>query len=392
MGLPDDYRVTLSKACDQCIQAKRKCSRNLPKCLRCAKRRIPCRYKNSPLDGSVIHQAAKFTAATRKAGPIRKSEKFDNPLNSPFFRGIAKTIENTYSLDPTAPRFISLGMKEPEIILAMDETSVKYLADHFKSFPSVFIQTGGGPFIHPKLYQEGLPPPLRNIISLCHVYAHLDGSNKSFPLAISHAAEALLESRPNLYTFKLKLAFVQALILLQIITLFSPMALMTPLLYQQAENRVALLKASVRELYRSMPETLPPAMPPYEAWVLGESCRRTMHIGHLVHGVYLMLTKGTFNLTMFVKALPLCRNVGLWELDPSAQDEWGIKDGNKFGNAKVLDSELISYRELTDLWDNDEVEKLHLFEEMLIAACKGIHSVQDRFLGFHSPPQHGERG
>jgi hypothetical protein len=330
--------------------------------------------------------------ATRKPGPIRKNEKFDNPLNSPFFRGIARTIDNTYSLDPTAPRFVSLGMKEPDIILAMDESSVKYLADHFKSFPSVFIETGGAPFIHPKLYQEGLPPPLRNILSLCHSYTHLDYSHESFPLAITHAAKALLETRPNLHTFKLKLAFVQSLILLQIITLFSSTPPMTPLLYQQAENRVALLEASVRELYRSMPETLPTSMPPYEAWVLGESCRRTMHVGHLVHGVYLMLTKGTFNLTMFVKALPLCRNMGLWELDASEPNVWDTDEGDRCRNARVLDSELISYRELTDLWDNDEVEKLPLFEEMLIAACKGINSVQERFLDFHSPPQNDGRG
>ena len=56
-----------------------------------------------------------------------------------------------------------------------------------------------------------------------------------------------------------------------------------------------------------------------------------MHVAHLIHGVYLMQTQGTVNLMMFVKALPLCRNVGLWELDPSVDNELGENAGDQTG-------------------------------------------------------------
>ena len=321
--------------------------------------------------------------ATRRLAPIREH---DNPINSPFFRGLARTIKNSYSLHDTTPRLTSTRMREPDIILAMDKSSVNYLADHFRSFPSIFIQTGGGPFIHPKLYQDSLPDSLQSMLTLCNSYTHLDPSDHNLSVDICNASRTLLGLRPTLHSFKAELGFVQSLILLQIITLFAPSPPITPLLRQQADNRVPLLKASVEELYRSMPATLPSSMPPYEAWVLAESCRRTMHVAHLVHGVYLMQTRGTFNLTMFVKALPLCRNVGLWELDPSIYNEQGGNLGDQNGNVRALGAELISYRELTDMWDNDEVQQLHLFEEMLIAACKGIDSVTEKFLDCHSPP------
>jgi hypothetical protein len=321
--------------------------------------------------------------ATHRLGPIREH---DNAINSPFFRGLAITIKNSYSLHQTIPRLASTRMREPDIILAMDKPSVNYLADHLKSLPSLFIQTGGGPFIHPKLYQDGLPDTLQSILTLCNSYSQLGPSDHTLSVDICNASRTLLDLHPSLHNFKAELAFVQSLILLQIITLFTPSPPITPLLRQQADNRVPLLQASVEGLYRSTPATLPSSMPPYEAWVLAESCRRTMHVAHLVHGVYLMQTQGTFNLTMFVKALPLCRNVGLWELDPSVDNELGGNAGDQTGNVRALETELISYRELTDMWDNDEVQQLHLFEEMLIAACKGIDSVRERFLDFHTPP------
>lgn len=386
--MSDRNRVTLSKACDQCIQAKRKCSRSLPRCQRCEKRKIPCRYKNAPLDGKIFPPGAVFLVATRRYEPIEDGE---NPMNSPFFRGLARTIKNSYSPHSSLPRLSPRQMGQPDIILAMDKSSVIYLADHLRSFPSILIQTGGAPFIHPQLYRDGLPPALQNIVALCNLYTRSNASDyHTLSEDISNAAQTLLNFRPTLHTFKSKLAFVQSLILLQIITLFSSPSLITPILRQQAENRIQLLRALVQDLYRSTPATLPPSIPPYQAWVLAESCRRTIHVAHLLHGVYLMLTRGYLHLTIFVKALPLCRNSGLWEHDPSAYDEQLNGAADESGSTRALESELISYRELTDMWDNDEVKHLHLFEEMLIAACKGIESVKARLLKFHTPPANVE--
>jgi len=45
-------RAKLSRGCDQCIKAKRKCNRGVPSCQRCTKRRILCIYRNQPLHDS----------------------------------------------------------------------------------------------------------------------------------------------------------------------------------------------------------------------------------------------------------------------------------------------------------------------------------------------------
>ena len=382
--MPNEQRVTLSKACDQCIQAKRKCSRSLPRCQRCSARKIACKYKNIPLDGEILPPRAMALVDAHRS---ERSQDDDTTINSPFFRGLARTMRKYYSSNHTLPRLSRTQELEPEIILAMDKPTVNYLLDHLKSFPMVLIQTGGAPFIHPQLYQDGHPPCLQNIVALCKIYVHLNPSNfHILPSVISHSTKVLLGSRPTLHTFKSKLAFVQSLILLQIITLFSPSPPITTILRQQAENRVSLLKSIVMDLYCSSPASLPSSMSPYEAWILAESCRRTIHVAHIIQGVYLMLTRGSFTLTMFVKALPLCGNLGRWELEPSACGERSNTAGPEGGNIGQLDAGLISYRELIDMWDNDEVKQLDLFEEMLIAACHGIDSVKGKFLDFHSPP------
>jgi hypothetical protein len=381
--MSNEQRVTLSKACNQCIQAKRKCSRSLPKCQRCSERRVPCKYKNTPLDGKIIPPGVVFLAPTSRSG---SSQDDDNPIDSPFFRALSKTPRNSCSSHYTLPRLSTAHILQPDIILAMDAPTVSYLLDHFRSFPLLLVQTGGVPFIHPQLYQDGYLPYLQNILALCNLYVHINTSHLDIlPSAISYSIKVLLSSRPTVHTFKSKLAFVQSLILLQIITLFSPFPPITTTFRQQAENRVQLLKSLVEDLYVSTPASLPSSMPPYQAWILAESCRRTIHVGRMIQGVYLMLTRGSFNLTMFVKALPLCKNVGLWELNSSAynmQCNTTRDGGSKVG---LLAADLISYRELTDMWDNDEVKQLHLFEEMLIAACKGLDDVKAKFLNYHPP-------
>lgn len=98
-----------------------------------------------------------------------------------------------------------------------------------------------------------------------------------------------------------------------------------------------------------------------------------------------MLTEGNFKLTLFVEALPLNRNAELWERDPSGCDEQrkggsghGGQRGGMSGAGKLRASEtdLISYRELTDMWDNGEVKDPSFFEELLLVACKGVNNVK----------------
>jgi hypothetical protein len=153
-------------------------------------------------------------------------------------------------------------------------------------------------------------------------------------------------------------------------TLFCPT--IDQALRQQAERRMPLLKVWAVKLYQSVPTYLPASMSPRQAWILAESCRRTIHMCHMVSGLYSMLKFGCFTLTLFVEALPLHRNGHLWD-DSLYFNQTSSEAGP---SAPRLDEgNLISYRELTDLWEEGQFRQPRLFEEMLIAACKGIGSV-----------------
>jgi hypothetical protein len=115
-----------------------------------------------------------------------------------------------------------------------------------------FVRNGGTLFIHPKLYQDGLPDPLHDIIALCAMDIHHSIANQHIISgAVSSTARHLVQSIPSTHTFISKLAFVQSLILLQIMTLFCPT--IDQALRQQAERRMPLLKVWAIKLYQSAP-------------------------------------------------------------------------------------------------------------------------------------------
>jgi hypothetical protein len=92
----------------------------------------------------------------------------------------------------------------------------------------------------------------------------------------------------------------------------------------------------------------------------------------MVSGLYSMLKFGCFTLTLFVEALPLNRNGHLWD-DSLYFNKTTPEAGPS--SPRLDETDLISYRELTDLWEDGQFRQPGLFEEMLLAACKGISSV-----------------
>jgi hypothetical protein len=262
-------------------------------------------------------------------------------------------------------------LNTPEVILTFDQPTVKYLTDHLRTFPMAFVRNGSTLFIHRQLYQDGLPDPLQDIFALCAMDIHHSQANQHIiSRAISSSASHLIQSIPSTHTFISKLAFVQSLILLQIMTLYSPTV--DQALRQQAERRMPLLKVWAVKLYQSAPSYLPASMSPRQAWILAESCRRTIHLCHMVSGLYSMLKFGCFALTLFVEALPLNRNGHLWD-DNLYFNQTAPETDLSF--PRLNEADLISYRELTDLWEEGQFRQPGLFEEMLLAACKGIGNV-----------------
>jgi hypothetical protein len=361
-------QVTLARGCGACIKAKRKCSRTLPRCQRCLQKKISCGYRNAPLNSG-----GDFTQRSTHSSSSEVDSSFDHKSRSP-------TSSPHYQCSPTrwnpqcrTTASVSIDwkvLKSPEVVLTIDKSTIKYLRAHLESFPASFVQTGGTLFIHPDLYPAGLPPYMQSAFTLCGVYTHTTSRNYMMEQAIWETSKSLIQQQPA-HTFTSKLAFVQALVLLQIITLFSPTS--SQALKERAENRMPLLRKHMLELYYSVPAYLPASMTPYDAWVLAESCRRTLHVAHILTGVHSVLSRGCFTLTLFVEALPLERNAFLWDYSMVSSE----KTKEVCPQPKA---DLISYRELMDMWDRGEIQEPRLLEEMLIAGCKGVDNVKNGIL------------
>ena len=215
------------------------------------------------------------------------------------------------------------------------------------------------------MYENGLPPSLRTIRTLCRIRQSTRDISHLYHQAITSAVENLLVSISTTHTFTDKLALAQSLILLQVITLLFPLPAV--ILKNQAENRMPLLKNYIQELYRSTPNTLPSFMSRYQAWLLAESCRRTLHIAHMVEGIHSVMSRGSFTLTPFVVSLPFDLNrAWIWEDNAN----------NELERDLLRPTELISYRELIELWENGELRKPSQFVEMLLVACKGVDEIR----------------
>lgn len=77
---------------------------------------------------------------------------------------------------------------------------------------------------------------------------------------------------------------------------------------------------------------------------------------------------GYFRLTLYGEALPVNMNSGLWDWDTT-------------GNPPMMDessnTQLISYRELVDMWEMRKTTRFGKFEELLLVACKGTEAVNE---------------
>ena len=218
-----------------------------------------------------------------------------------------------------------------------------------------------------------MPAPLQALHTICNIHTSSSKLNHLYGEAINTAVHDILKTISSTHTFAVKLALAQSLLLLQIITLLFPAP--SAVLRKHAENRMTLLHKVIQDLYKSMPETLPSSMSRYQSWLLAESCRRTLHIAHMLSGIHSILSHGSFILTPFVVALPLDLNrAQIWENNQMSPDaEKGDKDWEKEFSAPT---DLVSYRELIELWDSGKVREPTQFVEMLLIACKGADEIK----------------
>ncbi|RDW72070.1 hypothetical protein BP5796_08104 [Coleophoma crateriformis] len=266
-------------------------------------------------------------------------------------------------------------LNPPDLTGAVNRETCVFLVNQLLSLPREFAATSAALFIHRRLYEKGLPPLLHELKQLCAL--HSTQEPEPFYQAIQTATTRLLSTTSTIHTFPSMLTLVQALLLLQILTLFNFQ--LPPPLRRAAEQRIPLLRHWSQKLYLSAPVALPGAFSVYRAWIVAESVRRTILVSHKVEGIYAMLKEGIFAHTLFVEALPFASRNDWWGSgggDAEPIDECVIPSEEPLGPVGLTD--LVSYREFRDAWVRGEIRELGLFEQLLIATCLGVEAVKLR--------------
>ncbi|KAJ8115992.1 hypothetical protein OPT61_g2487 [Boeremia exigua] len=391
-------RPTRHKSCVGCIQTKRRCDRNQPKCQRCITRGSDCQYVGSndtrrhtrrqqvaerPILDTVPDWGAQnldvelLSSATLASASLGGNifEFPQHPFNLPL---------DSQSLVPsigdlgTQPR---LPSTDPDNRLY---DRVEYCATRLSLLPDLFAKSGQNMFIHRQTFQSLLSPALQQAMSACALYCTRTSHTKALVRQILHhnVQHLLATTDPASASNHDLIAALQALILYQLIRLFDgDIRLRTA---AEADTPTTILWASELRS-RACASTLPlhpvvtfsSSCDDWHIWLLSESLRRTVVTAFMLRGVYQYLKSGTHCPT--VVGVYFTAQEGLW----NAQSELGW---NRVRNEKVELQVLVNAcDELMALASPTELEELGV---LVTSTIWGLDATKE-WLGYACSVKHG---
>lgn len=314
--MPTPYR----KACDKCIKSKRRCDLAVPACSRCSLRSLDCHYGNAvaapsgngqqdtglsstPIlhDESLAVSDPNFdSAASRQnfniASEILNSDSpFPMPESNDWWDPVAVmeqlSVPDQLEINNTPQKKVLMGQKYQQRII--------YATRRLKLLPNSFANNGGTFFIHPNLYDSGIPQTLGDTMALCALYSTKSSSNEEMVYRIvSQHAHRTVDGLDWLASPIDFLASAQALALIQLIRLFDGD------IRQRSEAET--IEPTFMSYIRSLQHKMQPIgdgwqnelmsqknrVDGWENWLYAESVRRTVIFGNMLDGLYCFLKHG----------------------------------------------------------------------------------------------------
>lgn len=324
-------------------------------------------YDNEPLTGITTD-------------PVRQQEK---TTTQHYYRMVSQARIHSNGDKISAASLSAVRLPLLPYDVALDERSLSYLKSLIRRHPLSFSRTGSTTFIHPGIL---ISPILGDIQYLLRTLtAELPSVDidilSTIPpnhlFLLNETIISLLSTIPTLKNYMEILQFIQGLILIQILTLFIiPAHILPDLMFQQAQNRQALLERWTWRLWESAPSVLPSYLSSHQVYFLGESVRRTLLVSHELLALWHVVKHGYFVDTVHVASLPFDRRIKLWDLDGEQFKRLIDNDIDR----GVQSSYIVSYREYCDMYDHMAISRLEgQFGAMLLVGAKGLDDVEKRF-------------
>ncbi|KAF5584108.1 RAS small monomeric GTPase [Fusarium subglutinans] len=316
----------------------------VPKCYRCRVRSIECLYPH-PSTRRTLARSSK--ALSQETAGITVDESQTDSQNTSITSDITFDADDLalppfpdYDLDwqeamTNLNDFLVPDLLNPhdtaeKSVLAGEkyQRRIVYTIERFKSYPKQLVLHGQIPFIHRRIVEKYLPPPLTRTLAICALYEIKCETNQQLVYStIQQHADELIDLIQLADSDVDLLSSVQAFILLQIIRLLDGDIRQRA----NAENVETFFVNSIRRLQQRMisveestqilsSQLRTPGSDAWEIWCLTESLRRTVIIGYSLHGLYSFLRNGWDDAHHEFPALSFFGQRALWS--STSRFEW----------------------------------------------------------------------
>ena len=275
----------LRKACRNCTRSKRRCSVQLPSCTRCTNKGLACEYDLEPL--STRRESTESTAT-------HTAELCFLDLVSSL------STQRTYST----------------ISIPMGQSQIRYVIWLLRQTPGLVNAGEVSALVHPKLQFRGD----RNYLARIAKMLERSESQEFHELLAVDIGNIPLGDA---------ITAIQALVLYLIQFLFD----VDSRVQASTESHLWLLRQWVGILWTSAWTRVPTGLSPWQAWLLGETTRRTIILSYIVMCSFTGWKYGYCLHRLLFESLPFDGRVGLWRAD--SPQAWiaaaGVKTGLEVG-------------------------------------------------------------
>lgn len=325
--------TSLRKACHACSTAKRRCKPQLPQCPRCLERGLACSYDLEPVTHS-SEEATKpsdHTATQMIAVAVKHPRVFDS-IESAHQHAIAGFGAN--------------GFKMHEIPLMANPETFSLVLDRLMEIPVLTFQGQTSPFAHSQILS----------IDECTRDSHPVRSDDPSPqsndtfssIQLDGTIGHLLAQDIHKLTFTAFLAKLHVLIAVIFAAMFQALRSGKAPDSPQLEAAIELLSLWEKHFKANLPEDLSTDLSAWQAWVIAESCRRTLLVLPWISGVMELFQAGYCSYRPFVESLPFDARTGLWEA--ASEEEWNaaLEKHHRNGGLESEESSLVSWCEFIE--------------------------------------------
>ena len=319
--------TTLRQACNNCTVSKRKCIVLLPKCARCAQRGLACVYNLEHLNAPSGHPEEVYGS---QAGLY------------PHGYCLLKTVASCGSA------------ADPAISKPGQSHTLELVRRGYQAVPNLLRAGKPAIFVHPKFR------------------AHSDARNHLDVFATQGESGVIYEDYQRLVQLDAKtLPMHEALTALQALLIYMGTFILSPSRVERdsAEESFIVLSEWTQNLLESVQRWIPRHQSSWQAWILGESVRRTIIMSYGLSMSSNCFKYGYCSNWLFMESLPFDKRPGLWMAQ--SPQAWiasaGVKTGADVGERL---SSLHEFAE--DLKEDDQGFCGDLFLFLLMTSHNGL--------------------